>query len=63
MHPFKILLETGYIAEEDINQILKIKKLDRLFDKEVKLVQLYIINYFIVRQNGSLEGLGDNNDL
>ncbi|MBQ9111682.1 MAG: helix-turn-helix transcriptional regulator [Oscillospiraceae bacterium] len=62
IHPFEFLLEAGCITETDITPAHRIKRLDKLSDNEIELVQLYI-DFLIARRNGSLKGLGEDNDL
>ncbi|MCJ7846613.1 helix-turn-helix domain-containing protein [Blautia sp. NSJ-175] len=41
-HPFEILKAAGYITEEDINPIHRLKKLDKLNDDDINQLQSYI---------------------
>ncbi len=41
-HPFEILLEAGYITENDINPGVRIHGLDKLDDKDIETVQLFV---------------------
>lgn len=38
-HPFELLLKAGYISENDINPILRIRGLDRLSNEDLEVVQ------------------------
>lgn len=62
VHPFEILLVAGYIADTDINPVHKLKRLGKLSNDELELVQLYI-DFLIAKQDGSLKGNGERNDL
>lgn len=62
VHPFEILLVAGYIADTDINPVHKLKRLGKLSNDELELVQLYI-DFLIEKQDGSLKGNGERNDL
>lgn len=59
LHPFELLLEAGYITEDDINPVHKIKRLDKLSLDDLELVQLYV-DFLIAKRNGSLKGKGEN---
>lgn len=41
-HPFEILLEAGYITEDDIHPNLKLHRLDKLNKNELEIVQLFV---------------------
>ena len=41
-HPFEILLTAGYISEEDIHPVSRLKGLDDLSENELNIVQLFI---------------------
>ena len=58
LHPFEILLEAGYITDKDIHPIQRIKRLDKLSDNDLELVQLYI-DFLIAKRNGELKGIGE----
>lgn len=58
IHPFKILLEAGYIDENDVNPVLKIKGLDKLDSNELHLVQLYV-DFLLEKRNEMMKGTGD----
>lgn len=59
IHPFKFLLKAGYIGENDVNPILKIKGLDKLDSNELHLVQLYV-DFLLEKRNEITKGTGDN---
>ena len=62
IHPFEVLLEAGYISEDDISPIHIIKGLDKLSAEDIKLVQLFI-DFIIAQRNGSLKGTGESDDI
>lgn len=41
-HPFEILLAAGYITENDINPGVRFRGLDKLNEKDVETVQLFV---------------------
>lgn len=50
-HPFEILLEAGYITENDINPSVRIHGLDKLDDKDIETVQLFVD--FVISRKGT----------
>lgn len=62
IHPLELLLKAGYITEEDINPMHKIKRLNKLSLDELNLVQLYI-DFLIAKKQGSLKGVSEYNDI
>lgn len=62
IHPFEFLFEAGYISETDITPAHRIKRLDKLSDEDLVLVQLFI-DFLTAKRNGSLKGIGENNDI
>lgn len=49
-HVFDVLVEAGYITEQDINPVLKLRRLDRLNENELGDVQDYI-DFLIYKRN------------
>lgn len=49
-HPFEILLAAGYITEKDINPGVNLCGLDKLSEKEIDMVQVFI-DFLISRKN------------
>lgn len=49
-HPFEILLKAGYITENDINPELRLRGLDRLNEKDIETVQLFV-DFIISRKD------------
>lgn len=49
-HPFEILLAAGYITENDINPGVRFHGLDKLNEKEIETVQLFV-DFVISRKN------------
>ena len=41
-HPFEILLGAGYITENDINPGIRLRGLDKLNEKDIETVQLFV---------------------
>lgn len=58
IHPLELMREAGYIVEDDIAPIHKIKRLDKLPPDSLELVQLYV-DFLIAKHDGSLKGLGE----
>ena len=49
-HPFEILLAAGYIKEKDINPIIRLHGLDKLSEKEIETIQLFV-DFMISRKS------------
>lgn len=41
-HPFEILLAAGYITEKDISPSIRLRRLDKLDEKDMATIQLFI---------------------
>lgn len=59
--PFELFLEAGYIEQSDMPQELPIKRIDKLLEAEIELVQLYI-DFLIAKRSGLLRKAGEGND-
>ena len=50
-HPFEILLAAGYITENDINPGVRLHGLDKLNDKDIETIQLFVD--FMISRKGT----------
>lgn len=50
-HPFELLMEAGYITENDINPSIRLHGLDKLNNDDIETVQLFVD--FVISRKGS----------
>lgn len=56
-HPFELLLTAGYISEEDIHPVSRLKGLNDLSENELNTVQLFI-NFIKTQRNSHVSEKG-----